>query len=202
MKWWKKFMCLFFESIKVVNGQGENLDLHEDRMNRTRLETLSLTEQIFLRPLIKTDINSLLKVRVIYREKVEKIEYLPYTPKRVDHLKIVSADNLQYNYKFLDRRCFEPLLSGTSPNSDILIVKNNRITDTSYSNIAFWDGARWLTPAEPLLKGTKRESLLRKGLLQSDDIRLDHLKLFKFARLINAMIDLDSSPVIEIANIH
>ena len=194
-------MCLFFESIKVLQGRAVNLDLHEDRLNRTRSELLGLTEKISLQHIKPTDRKSLQKCRVIYGEKIENIEFTPYIPKIIGHLRIVAADDFQYSYKFLDRRCFENLLTGISPGSDILIVKNNKITDTSYANIAFWDGVSWLTPAEPLLAGTKRESLLRKGLLNLADIRLKDLHLFKYAVMINAMLEIEDSPVIEIRNI-
>ena len=50
-------------------------------------------------------------------------------------------------------------------------VKNGRLTDTSYSNIALFDGNRWVTPAHPLLKGTMRQSLIDKGLLKEKGIK-------------------------------
>ena len=191
-------MCLFFESIKVFQGKAVNLDLHESRMNRTRLELLGFTEKLSLEHLRHTDVKSLQKCRVIYKEKIEKTEYIPYSPKLVDHLKIVYANNLRYEYKFLDRTCIDELLIGIPPGTDILIVKNDKITDTSYANIVFWDGTSWLTPAEPLLAGTKRGSLLRKGLIHIAEIRVQDLHLFKCAAMINALLDLEDSPVIEI----
>ncbi len=194
-------MCLFFESIKVLQGKAVNLDLHEDRLNRTRSEFLGLTEKLSLQDLIQADVQSLQKSRVIYKEKIEKIEIAPYIPRKIKHLKIVTANEIQYNYKFLDRSCFKKLLSGCPPDSDILIIKNKEITDTSYANIAFWDGSKWLTPANPLLSGVKRQFLMNRGSIFPADIRLNDLHLFKHAVMINAMLDLEDSPVIDLRNI-
>jgi 4-amino-4-deoxychorismate lyase len=96
-------MCLFFESIKVLQGKPENLGLHEDRMNRTRSEFLGFTDRLSLENVLKTEAMSLQKCRVIYQEKIEKIEFIPYSPKIINHLRIVEEDDLQYGYKFLDR---------------------------------------------------------------------------------------------------
>ena len=194
-------MCLFFESIKVLQGKPENLGLHEDRMNRTRSEFLGFTDRLSLENVLKTEAMSLQKCRVIYQEKIEKIEFIPYSPKIINHLRIVEEDDLQYGYKFLDRSCFDKMLLGIPPATVLLIIKNGKITDTTFANIAFWDGFSWLTPDEPLLAGTKRELLLRKGLIHKAEIRITDLRLFRFAVLINAMLDLDNSPVIDIRNI-
>ena len=73
---------------------------------------------------------------------------------------------------------------------EIIIVKNGRLTDTSYSNIALFDGNRWVTPAHPLLKGTMRQSLIDKGLLEEKDIMAEDFPKYLEVRLINAMMPL------------
>ena len=86
--------------------------------------------------------------------------------------------------------------------ADILIVKNNLVSDTSFSNIAFFDGNNWFTPSLPLLKGTKRELLIYNGLLNVIDIKVTDIKKnFKSFCLINSMINL-SDFVLPIENIH
>jgi 4-amino-4-deoxychorismate lyase len=73
---------------------------------------------------------------------------------------------------------------------DILIVKNGLITDTSYSNVAFFDGQLWFTPHQPLLPGTARARLLHEGCLQEAKITLTDLHRFEKCSLINAMLPL------------
>ena len=194
-------MCLFFESIKVLNGKPENPGLHEDRMNRTRAEVLQATDKLSLEQIIRTDNKSLQKCRVVYSNKIEKVEILPYFPRKIRFLKLVTADDLDYRYKFLDRTKITRLMSGISTDTDILIVKNRMITDTSFANIIFRDGTSWLTPATPLLAGTKRDQLIRNGSILQADISVKDLHLFKHAVMINAMLGPEDSKPIEISNI-
>lgn len=194
-------MCLFFESIKIKDGHAWNPDLHEERMNRTRREVLGLKDRLSLREVLHSQPTELTKCRVIYGENNEKIEFIPYIARRIERLKIVSCDEIQYGYKYADRSCFEPLLTGLPPDADILIVKNGLVTDTSFANIIFWDGSRWVTPSAPLLPGIKRELLLHKGVIHEQEIRLNDLPRFQSAKLINAMLDPEDTGHIYIRNI-
>ena len=74
--------------------------------------------------------------------------------------------------------------------SDILIVKNGFITDTSFSNIIFLKCGRWYTPNTPLLKGTKRAKLLDLGLINERSIRPEEMGNYEKVGLINAMLEL------------
>ncbi len=84
---------------------------------------------------------------------------------------------------------------------DVLIVKNGLLTDTSYANIAFFDGVQWLTPATPLLAGTRRQQLLEQGVITEATLHPSDLKQFKFAKLMNAMLTWAESPLISVENI-
>ena len=80
-------------------------------------------------------------------------------------------------------------------------MKNGYITDTSFSNIIFFDGANWITPSTPLLEGTKIKELLEKKIISEQEIKLKDLIKFSKAKLINAMIDIDDGNEIEMKNI-
>jgi 4-amino-4-deoxychorismate lyase len=86
--------------------------------------------------------------------------------------------------------------------SDVLIVKNGLITDTSFANIAFSDGNKWYTPDTPLLKGTQRAYYLAQGILTERRISPADLRGFTKARLINAMLDLNTGNDITMDNVH
>ncbi len=59
----------------------------------------------------------------------------------------------------------------------------------------------WYTPANPLLKGTKREYYIDHKMILQRDIKVTDLRMFKKARLINAMLDLEDGADILIDNI-
>lgn len=89
--------------------------------------------------------------------------------------------------------CFDQYLRTIPSDHQLLIVKNEYLTDSSLSNLAFYDGYRWLTPLDPLLKGTMRASLIADWKIHEETIQLKHLSLFKKFKLINAMNPLDST---------
>jgi 4-amino-4-deoxychorismate lyase len=114
---------------------------------------------------------------------------------------MVVDNEIDYQFKYTDRARLEELKRRTKAD-EILIVKNGYITDTSFSNIIFFDWEnKWVTPATPLLKGTKRKELLEKGMIHEKEIRPYDLKDFTKARLINAMLDIEDGEEIETGNI-
>ncbi len=193
--------CL--ETIKVQNKRLFNINYHNARLNRTRRMLFNSERDLDLQQIITIPDNigeDIYKCRVIYDVIIHSIEFTPYQIKPVQRLQLVEANELDYSYKYLDRSALAELLHSSSAD-DILIVKKGFLTDTFYANVVFWDGNRWLTPATPLLPGTKRRYLLDKQLITSVPLRPADLHLFAHARLINAMLDLDSSPLIPIQHI-
>ena len=150
------------------------------------------------------------KCRLPYGRSIGPAEYSPYTPLPITNLVVVESPHFDYSYKWSDRSRFESLKSrgkkilsearsrggGKSWDRDIdsgcfeiIIAIAGRITDTTYSNIAFYDGERWLTPSHPLLEGTKRRELLQSGLLSESEIMIDDIESFRSVTMINAMLD-------------
>ncbi|MFN7115696.1 MAG: aminotransferase class IV [Saprospiraceae bacterium] len=193
--------CL--ETIKVQNGKLYNVSYHNARLNRTRRMLFNSQYDIDLHNIIAIPDNlseNIYKCRVIYDIDIINIEFTPYQIKPIHSLQLIEANELDYSYKYLDRNVFTELLQHTTAD-DILIVKNGFLTDTSYANVVFWDGNQWLTPATPLLPGTKRQYLLDIELIKSSPLRPADLHRFSQARLINALLDLDNGPIIPIQNI-
>ena len=128
------------------------------------------------------------RCRVEYQEEVEKVEYLPYTLRPVNSLKLVTSDGLDYTYKSTDRQKLDELFGQRGEADDILIVRDGFLTDTSIANIALWNGSQWETPEIPLLEGTMRASLLGKEMIVPAAIRPQDLSRYSLIRLFNAMI--------------
>ncbi len=187
-------MCQLFETIKIVNGKPANLPFHDKRMNFSRQkvfrnnDSLRLSEFIQIPEEFKT---GLIRCRVIYGSSIKSIEYSSYVPAVIKTLKLVYADTLIYDLKYLDRRCLTRLIDKNLAD-DILIIKEGCITDSSFANIVFTDGERWVTPDTPLLCGTMREKLLVKGIINTEKITIDNLSQFTHFRLINAMLGFSS----------
>jgi 4-amino-4-deoxychorismate lyase len=197
-------MYPLIETIKVENGILLNLPLHQERMDRSRRGLLGVTDSISLKSIIEVPgyaRTGVFKCRVIYGKSVGKVEFIAYQPKRVETLKLVVDNDIDYQYKYSDRKGIEKLLAKKGTCDDILIVKNGLITDTSYSNIVFKNGKNWLTPDKPLLMGTKREYLLATGKIKAKEIKIDDLSNYSKFMLMNAMLDFDEGNGISIENI-
>jgi 4-amino-4-deoxychorismate lyase len=173
-------------------------------MNRSRMEFFGCTEIIDLKDIVSVPgylTDDVYKCRIIYNPDIESVEFERYKPKKIQTLKIVECNDIDYSYKFADRSVFAELQKQRDGCDDILIVKNGFITDTSFSNIVFFDGEKPVTPSTPLLKGTMREKLIKDGKISESDICLKDLQKFQSVKLINAMLDLDDTESIDVNNI-
>lgn len=104
-------------------------------------------------------------------------------------------------YKSTDRSRLNALVAQKGNCDDIIIVKHGLLTDTSFTNLAIFDGKHWVTPRHPLLPGTKRAALLDKGMIQKADITLEDLRNANKVSLFNAMIDFGEIEI-AIENVH
>jgi 4-amino-4-deoxychorismate lyase len=136
------------------------------------------------------------KVRVLYGCSIDQIEIEPYSFRKIKSLKVVSADHIDYHLKYSDRQILQNLYAQRGDCDDIIIIKNGLITDSFAANLVFFDGEKWVTPASPLLKGTKRQLLLDLGIITTKEIREEDIQCFQKVGLINAMIDFEEMPVI------
>ena len=198
-------MCLLLETIKTVDGKPQNLDFHQKRFENARNSMFGLKNFDLLSEIIKVPEfaqNGLFRCRLLYKEKIEKIEFLPYNFRQIKTLRLVESNGIDYSYKFADRSELENLFARKGDCDDIIIVKNGLITDSFAANLVFYDGQKWWTPDSPLLKGTKREKFLAEKTISACKIELSDLQKYSKVGLINAMIDLDTMPVIPIQNIY
>lgn len=188
-------MCQFIESICCIDGLVFNLEEHQKRINRTFAKFFN--DEPFLLSDLFTGLPQLgkYKCRVIYNQTANSIEFVPYVHKKIDTLKIIHADDLDYDFKYFDRTGLDKLFSKRKDADDIIIIKNGYITDSSYANLAFFDGNKWFTPSNPLLKGTKREKYLKESILVEKDILINDINKYEKVSLINAMLDLSEVEV-------
>ena len=197
-------MCQLIETIKCKNANLFNLKWHNIRFNHARklcfgkTDTLDLSEIISVPEKANT---GLFRCRVTYSEKVEEIKFIPHRFRKIESLKLIYDDSINYSLKYSDRKKLNNLFAKRGSCDDILIVKNGLITDTSIANIVFFDGEKWWTPDTPLLQGTQRAKLLAEKKILECRISLSDLKRFEKAGLINAMWNLKNMPLINLNDV-
>ncbi|MFY1048022.1 aminotransferase class IV [Chryseobacterium sp. GP-SGM7] len=199
-------MSQFIESIKVEDQDLFLLEFHQKRVNETfahfgKEGSIDL-EKIFKN--LNHDEDGLYKLRLIYDlDKKFRTMMIPYAIPEISDFQLVENNSYDYSFKFEDRKELEKMKM-KSKAEEIIIVKNNHITDTSFSNILFQKGKEWFTPNTYLLNGVQRQNLLKKKKIKETEITLQNIKEFSHFQLINAMNDFDDMfiyPISKITNL-
>ncbi|MBN1925234.1 MAG: aminotransferase class IV [Prolixibacteraceae bacterium] len=194
-------MCRLIESIRIENRQLHHIELHNARFNVAREKLFGLTNPIKLEDIINipsTIGEERYKCRVITDGKNIEYEIILYTQRIIKSLKVVYNDHIDYSIKFEDRSSINSLFKIRGKCDDILIIKHNNITDSSAANILLYDGSEWLTPTTPLLNGVQRRFLLNQGIIKEKKITISDLLNFQKIKLVNAMIDFERAPLIDV----
>lgn len=207
-------MSLLLETILYRHGKLQHLPWHQARFDQTRLELFgqrkTLDLSIYFEDWYKAQAHPVKdaegyyhRYRVLYdAQGIHFAEMVKTKRRTVKTLQLVFDDALEYAYKWADRQALEAHFNRVSANADdFLLVRRGLLTDTYTANIAFFDGQQWVTPAKPLLSGTKRAQLLAKKLIEPADLQVSDLARFQEARLINASTDLEDGMGIPVANI-
>ena len=188
----------------MVDGRMLNIDWHQKRY---LLSYLSMYNKSPLTNLV-TNVNiplefnsGVYKLRISYNDRYKKIEFIPYAISKIETIKVVVDNEIKYDLKYSDRDKLLAAYKQKNSCDDVLIIKNGMVTDSSYSNIVFFDGKKWVTPSNPLLNGTARARLLSEKLIEEQHIKLEDLPTFESFKLINALRDFEKVDQSDISNI-
>ena len=196
-------MSQFIESIKIEDKKIFLLDLHQKRVDDTFAhfgkETSINLAEIFKN--LEHDEDGLYKLRISYDlDKNFRTQLIPYAISEISNFQLVVNNIYDYSFKFEDRKELEKMLR-QAKSSEIIIVKYNHITDTSFSNLLFKKGKEWFTPSTYLLNGVQRQYLLKNKKIKEAEITLQNIAEYSHFQIINAMNDFDDMFIYPIARI-
>ena len=194
-------MSQFFESIRVKDGIAENLGFHQLRVNRTlkafdasilSIDLASIVQELVL------PAAGLFKLKISYdlNGNYQSV-FTPYQYKQIQNFALVDIKGQSYDYKFSNRDWINEALI-QSGKDEIMMHDGGLIKDCSYTNIVFYDGVKWITPAKPLLEGTQRAKLIEAGVIQPKALYVQDMPNFKKFKCINAMMHWDTAVEYEI----
>ncbi|MCK9507214.1 MAG: aminotransferase class IV [Pigmentiphaga sp.] len=186
-------MYRFLETIKLKDGLFYRLPYHQQRINRCfafyfkDCKAPDLAAFLLDKDFPKSDVY---KCRVLYDvQGFMDPEFVLYQMKHIQTFKIMNTILEPFCCKPADRSVFEELFALRGHADDVLLVRDGLLTDTSFANIACFDGVKWVTPRHPIIYGTQRAYLLKEKMIIEKDIQLDKLHQYKKLRLFNAMIE-------------
>lgn len=199
-------MFQLVESICIENKELQLIDLHNQRLNRSLQELFGCIATIDLAQIVQIPTklnNQQYKCRVTTNDGQNfEYEIIPYQQRIIQSLQIVHCNEIDYHIKTSNRNKLDELFAKRQGSDDILIVRNYLLTDSWAANILLYNGIQWVTPQEPLLKGVQREHLLQLGKISEQRIPIDSLIRYQKIKLVNAMIDFDRAPEIEIKHVN
>jgi 4-amino-4-deoxychorismate lyase len=186
---------LLFETIRLENGVVHNLEYHQSRLDKSRLDLLGFTDKLSLADAILTldfPEKGLWKCRVTYAELIENIEFSPYEIKKIERVLLVENDKIKYPHKFIDRIDFENISAQYPDYQEVIITQRGHFTDSTWASLAFFDGQNWFTPATFLLPSTRRQQLLDAKILTEKTIRVVDLMNYESFAFISSMRGLET----------
>jgi 4-amino-4-deoxychorismate lyase len=185
-------MSRFFEIIKLADGQLSHISNHQTRINRTFTIHFPDSHPFSIEKILnetKLPSTGLFKIRISYSEDEVNTEVQPYSARKISTLKLVNINTTPSFFKSEIRDLISEAVSRKENCDDIIMVSNNLLTDTSYANIALFDGKKWFTPRKPYLYGSHRDALLDNGEIEEKDIPANEIYSYSKIRIFNAMLE-------------
>ncbi len=199
-------MFRFIESIKIEDKKIFLLDYHQKRVNETFAQ-FGKENPIDLLKIFKNlehDEDGLFKLRIVYDlDRKFSTQFIPYAISEIYDFQLVVNNTIDYSFKYENRGEID-LMKQKAKAEEIIVVKNNRITDSSFSNLLFLKSKTWYTPASFLLNGVQRQNLLKTKKIKEAEITVQNLNEFSYFQLINSMNDFDDMfiyPIDKIVNL-
>ncbi|RZD16057.1 MAG: hypothetical protein EVJ46_07655 [Candidatus Acididesulfobacter guangdongensis] len=141
-------MCRFIETVKLENGNYKLIDYHNKRLNDTIIhffkKNLLKSEFIDIGKFLPSPAaefkKGIFKCRIVYSDKIESIEILPYIKKNIKRLKLVESD-IDYSLKFENRDSINNLFNESKifknknqSNLPANLINNNKDNKNSRSS--------------------------------------------------------------------
>lgn len=193
------------ETLRLEEGRFIHPEQHRRRMEETTREVFgrSWSVDFATLPVPEEHRRGVVKCRILYGRTLQEVSYAAYAPRTVRSLRLVEADpRLDYHLKYADRQALQALQSRRGDCDEVIIVRRGAVTDTSYSNLVFFDGDGYVTPDTFLLNGTRRQRLLAEGRIREEHLTPADLSRFRYAVLINAMLGLESGVSVPVGRIY
>lgn len=184
-------MYQFLESIKLLNGELYHLSWHQKRVDATFLQFFPNTKALDLYQKItafSVPKDGLYKVRITYSSELYSIEFVPYKMRKIQSFELKEID-FEYGFKFENREKIDAL-SSQKQADEVIFTQSDFILDSSYANIALFDGNEWVTPNTFLLNGTTRQRLITEKKLIEREIKIQDFSAYQKISFINALNDL------------
>lgn len=196
-------MCQFplFETISIVDGQVQNIQYHQQRLNNAMRHYFNQNKTFNLNKIIDIPYafqQGKIRCRVDYNAKSYQVNFFHYQPKKISTFQCVYTENLDYTFKYSDRKRldFPKVLQA----DEIIIINNGKVSDCSIGNLLFLKQNQWYSSRHFLLKGTQLSYLLDQSKVELADIAIQNIFDYEQIMMINALNPFDLARAIPISS--
>lgn len=200
-------MSLFplFETIAIINGKAQNLAYHQARLDNAMQYYFKQNNTFELSQILQIPIiyqQGLVRCRVDYNATDFKITFYAYTPRKIERFQCVYTDNLDYRFKYSDRKRLEFLKNLHPQVDEIIIINNGYVSDCTLGNLLFLCENQWISSQNYLLKGTQLSYLVEQKVVTLTQITATDLRHFQAVMMVNALNPFDLKRALPISTIN
>lgn len=176
-----------FETLAIENGKILNLSYHQERVIRSFLNYFRIKPNLNLTELIIPEIyqTGFFRCRLDYNAEHYTLMFSSYLRRDVRQFQCVYTRNLDYRFKYANRKRLEQLKNLQT--DEVIIINNGYVSDCTIGNLLFLKQGKWYSPADYLLKGTQLSALLAQGAVFLTRIRPEELWDYEALMHINAL---------------
>lgn len=182
-------MCQFplFETLALIDGKFHRLPFHQQRVNTAFADYFRCNHPLNLADIaIPTAFQQgFFRCRIDYNAEQYSVNFYPYSPKKMSQFQLVYTENLDYRFKYSDRKRLDLLKKSTI--DEVIIINNGFVSDCTIGNLLFLKNNRWYSPKNYLLKGTQLSYLLAEDYIELIEIRAEDIFYFEKIMVINAL---------------
>ena len=187
-------MCRFplFETIAIIDGEPQNLAYHQQRFESAMNQYFHTQSQQQLADVICVPNEfrqGSVRCRIDYNASEFQQQFFPYTPRKISTFQCVYTKDLDYRFKYSDRKRLDSLK--TLQADEVIIINNGKVSDCTIGNLLFLKQGKWFCSQDYLLKGTQLTALLESGQVELVEILPEDLLQYERIMLINALNPFD-----------
>lgn len=189
-----------FETLAVDNGKILNLHYHQERIERSFLYFFKTKLTLNLAELVFSDLyqKGFFRCRLDYSPEGYELTFSNYLQREIKQFQCVYTENLDYGFKYSDRKRLEQLKSSQA--DEVIIINNGYVSDCTIGNLLFLKKGKWYSPADYLLKGTQLSALLAEKAVSLTRMKVEDLWGYEAVMHINALNPFEEARAIAITS--
>lgn len=132
-------MCQYplFETLAVNNGKFKNIYFHQQRVEYSFTHYFHKKCHLDLNKILIPNMYQVgfFRCRVDYNSEDFQVNFYPYRPRSIRNFQLVKCSNLDYRFKYSDRKRFD--FMNNFQTDEFIIVNNGFISDCTIGNLLF-----------------------------------------------------------------